>query len=38
MLGAGAARVVSCDTVAHPTNAIAVAPLLAPAVLDIARA
>ena len=38
MLDAGAARVVSCDTVAHPTNAIAVAPLLGPAVLEIARA
>lgn len=38
MLDAGAARVVSCDTVAHPTNAIALAPLLAPAVLEIARA
>ncbi|NKE65719.1 ribose-phosphate pyrophosphokinase [Ramlibacter sp. RBP-2] len=37
MLDAGAARVVSCDTVAHPTNAIAVAPLLAPALLEIAR-
>jgi len=37
MLDAGAARVVSCDTVAHPTNAIAVAPLLGPAVLAIAR-
>lgn len=36
MLDAGAARVVSCDTVAHPTNAIAVAPLLGPAVLAIA--
>lgn len=38
MLDAGAARVVSCDTVAHPTNAISVAPLLAPALLEIARA
>lgn len=38
MLDAGAARVVSCDTVAHPTNAIPLAPLLAPAVLEIARA
>ncbi|HEY0884502.1 MAG TPA: ribose-phosphate pyrophosphokinase [Ramlibacter sp.] len=37
MLDAGAARVVSCDTVAHRTNAIAVAPLLGPAVLEIAR-
>jgi len=36
MLDAGAARVVSCDTVAHPTNAIPVAPLLAPAVVAIA--
>lgn len=36
MLDAGAARVVSCDTVAHPTNAIAVAPLLGPAVLAMA--
>lgn len=36
MLDAGAARVVSCDTVAHPTNAIAVAPLLGPAVLEMA--
>ncbi|MHB1121848.1 MAG: ribose-phosphate pyrophosphokinase [Ramlibacter sp.] len=36
MLDAGAARVVSCDTVAHPTNAIAVAPLLGPAVLALA--
>lgn len=38
MLGAGAARVVSCDTVAHPTNAISVTPLLGPAVLEIAGA
>lgn len=38
LLDAGAARVVSCDTVTHPTNAIEVAPLLAPAVLEIARA
>jgi ribose-phosphate pyrophosphokinase len=28
---AGVARVVSCDTVPHATNAIAIAPLLAAA-------
>ena len=38
LLDAGAARVVSCDTVAHPSNAIAVAPLLGPAVLEMAAA
>jgi len=38
LLDAGASRVVSCDTVAHPTNAIQVLPLLAPAVLELARA
>ena len=38
MLDAGAARVVSCDTIAHPSNAIAVAPLLGPAVLEMAAA
>lgn len=36
MLDAGATRVVSCDTVAHPTNAIDVVTLLGPAVLEIA--
>ncbi len=36
MLDAGAARVVSCDTVSHPSNAIAVAPLLGPALLALA--
>lgn len=29
--GAGFARIASCDSVSHPTNAIALAPLLAPA-------
>lgn len=38
MLDAGAVRVVSCDSVAHPSNAIPVAPLLAPALIEIARA
>ena len=33
---AGAARIVSCDTVPHPTNAICVAPLLAEGVRGLA--
>jgi ribose-phosphate pyrophosphokinase len=31
---AGIAQVVTCDSVPHPTNAIALAPLLAPALLE----
>ncbi len=33
LAAAGAARIVTCDTIPHPTNAIAVIPLLASAVL-----
>jgi ribose-phosphate pyrophosphokinase len=36
LLAAGAARVVTCDTIPHPTNAIATAALLAPAVRTLA--
>ncbi len=36
LLAAGAARVVTCDTIAHPTNAIPTASLLAPAIRDLA--
>jgi len=32
LVTAGAARVVTCDTIPHPTNAIDVVPVLAPAV------
>jgi len=32
LLAAGAARVVTCDTIAHPSNRIPTTPLLAPAV------
>ncbi|HWI81149.1 ribose-phosphate pyrophosphokinase [Ramlibacter sp.] len=38
LLDAGVARMVSCDTIAHPTNAIEVAPLLAQAVRDVTAA
>ena len=31
LLSAGASRVVTCNTIAHPTNAIDVTPLLAEA-------
>jgi len=37
LVAAGAARVVTCDTIPHPTNAIGVLPLLAPAVSTWAR-
>lgn len=33
---AGARRIVSCDTIAHPSNAIATAPLMAAALAEIA--
>lgn len=33
LVAAGAAQIVTCDTIAHPTNGIAVAPLLAEGVL-----
>jgi ribose-phosphate pyrophosphokinase len=36
LAAAGIARVVSCDTIAHPTNQIAVAPLLAHALAEVA--
>lgn len=32
---AGAERVLSCDTIPHPSNAITIAPLLAPALRDL---
>lgn len=38
VLGAGVTRIVTCDTIEHPTNAITVAPLLAAAVARIAAA
>lgn len=37
LLEAGVSRVVTCDTIPHPTNAIEMAPLLAKAVLACAR-
>lgn len=36
LLGAGVTRVVSCDTIAHASNAIALGPLLADAVRELA--
>lgn len=38
LLASGVARVASCDTVPHSSNAIAVASLLAPALVDMTRA
>jgi ribose-phosphate pyrophosphokinase len=34
LLAAGAARVVTCDTIPHPTNGIPIMPILVPAVRD----
>jgi ribose-phosphate pyrophosphokinase len=36
LLAGGVRQVVTCDTIAHPTNAIPVAPALAQAVLALA--
>jgi ribose-phosphate pyrophosphokinase len=38
LLEAGVSRMVTCDTIPHPTNAIEMAPLLAKAVLATAGA
>ena len=35
--GAGVRRIASCDSISHPSNAIALAPLLAPAVRRLAQ-
>lgn len=37
LLAAGAGRIVSTDTIAHPSNAIALAPLLAQAAVELLR-
>ena len=37
LLGAGATRVVTCNTIPHPTNAIDVRPALTPAVREMLR-
>ncbi len=36
LLAAGVTRVISCDTIEHPTNAIRLAPAIAKAVLELA--
>jgi ribose-phosphate pyrophosphokinase len=35
LLAAGAARVVTCNTIPHPTNAIDIRPALVPAVREL---